>query len=351
MPTDHFKPDPRDAALEALINGINHTLHIYAGGFCNLCGAAGSGESDCDHAPNCPWFAALAAIDAAPPATDRRFPIMTVRSRRGQPARFPNAPGHILWSVIEHHEAQAQRNHSQTLERLAERGGLDPLEALAVMTNERAYDLEKRNMSDDEITERLWAAIHEQTRLAAPPATPAPRPDTGKLAEAVGEGAGVRLIAAERQRQQSAEGWTPEHDDTHDKGEMAAAAACYLTGDRNDRMIHPHDAMGDDRGARTWPRPPENWPWDWSWWKPKDRLRNLVRAGALIAAEIDRLQRAESRQPITPPDPPGEGADCPECKGVGRVLWAPSGMLQGDKQCPSCNGTGKAAGSGEGVGE
>jgi hypothetical protein len=32
------------------------------------------------------------------------------------------------------------------------------------------------------------------------------------------------------------------------------------------------------------------WPWSFEWWKPKDRIRNLVRAGALIAAEIDRLQ-------------------------------------------------------------
>jgi hypothetical protein len=34
------------------------------------------------------------------------------------------------------------------------------------------------------------------------------------------------------------------------------------------------------------------WPWDQDWWKPSpDPIRNLVKAGALIAAEIDRLQR------------------------------------------------------------
>jgi hypothetical protein len=33
------------------------------------------------------------------------------------------------------------------------------------------------------------------------------------------------------------------------------------------------------------------WPWEWSFWKPRDPVRNLVIAGALIAAEIDRLQR------------------------------------------------------------
>ena len=36
---------------------------------------------------------------------------------------------------------------------------------------------------------------------------------------------------------------------------------------------------------------PDDWPWSDKWWKPKDKIRDLVRAGALIAAEIDRLQR------------------------------------------------------------
>jgi hypothetical protein len=36
----------------------------------------------------------------------------------------------------------------------------------------------------------------------------------------------------------------------------------------------------------------EGWPWDEKWWKPSTNpIRNLVKAGALIAAEIDRLQR------------------------------------------------------------
>jgi hypothetical protein len=85
---------------------------------------------------------------------------------------------------------------------------------------------------------------------------------------------GVELIAAERQRQVEAEGWTPEHDDEHD-GQMADAAACYLLSDVPE--------FRDDY-----------WPWDAKWWKPtpKDRVRELVKAGALIAAEIDRLNRA-----------------------------------------------------------
>lgn len=41
-----------------------------------------------------------------------------------------------------------------------------------------------------------------------------------------------------------------------------------------------------------WDGSPREWPWDASWWKPSpDPIANLVKAGALIAAEIDRLQR------------------------------------------------------------
>lgn len=94
---------------------------------------------------------------------------------------------------------------------------------------------------------------------------------------------GVEMIAAERQRQVEQEGWTASHDDTHGGGELAQAAACY-----------------------AWPPPrppsvktayPENWDWKpvahdlGNGYKPEDRIRELVKAGALIAAEIDRLGR------------------------------------------------------------
>lgn len=88
---------------------------------------------------------------------------------------------------------------------------------------------------------------------------------------------GIELIAAERQRQIEQEGWTPEHDAEHGKGELAEAAACYAMPERA-RQTGVSDLL---------------WPWDEKWWKPtpNDRIRELVKAGALIAAEIDRLQR------------------------------------------------------------
>lgn len=87
---------------------------------------------------------------------------------------------------------------------------------------------------------------------------------------------GIESIAAERRRQIEVEGWTPEHDDEHDSGEMAAAASCYSIA----AFYKPYERF------------PVFWPWGKSWWKPKDRRSNLVRAGALIAAEIDRLDRS-----------------------------------------------------------
>ncbi|RWF44250.1 MAG: hypothetical protein EOS65_02420 [Mesorhizobium sp.] len=89
-------------------------------------------------------------------------------------------------------------------------------------------------------------------------------------------------IAAERQRQISAEGWTVEHDDEHDQGEMALAAACYAY----EATRTEHQRSLDDGFA------PPMWPWAERWWKPTTRRRDLVKAGALIVAEIERLDRA-----------------------------------------------------------
>ena len=77
-------------------------------------------------------------------------------------------------------------------------------------------------------------------------------------------------VIAERSRQISEEGWTSEHDDAHGNGEMAVAAACYAA---------PTDVE------------PESWPWAYKWWKPTTPRRNLVKAAALILAEIERLDR------------------------------------------------------------
>ena len=97
--------------------------------------------------------------------------------------------------------------------------------------------------------------------------------------------AAVQDVLAERARQISVEGWTPAHDDRHAAGEMAGAAACYA-------MQVALDHIGRDDLHTTVSRTiRELWPWAAHWWKPTGRRRDLVKAGALILAEIERLDR------------------------------------------------------------
>ena len=93
----------------------------------------------------------------------------------------------------------------------------------------------------------------------------------------VSDGAG--LIAAERRRHKEL-GWTAEHDDQHRQGQLGDAAACY--------------AANPDRVGRA-DIVESLWPWSPDAWKPTpdDRIHELARAGALLAAEIDRQQRLE----------------------------------------------------------
>lgn len=94
---------------------------------------------------------------------------------------------------------------------------------------------------------------------------------------------GAQLISDERDRQIAEEGWTPLHDTQHLFGELSLAAASYC-------VCAANQILGES--ASRWTQKPVMWPWDDEAWKPNDsEIRNLQKAGALIAAEIDRLQR------------------------------------------------------------
>lgn len=95
---------------------------------------------------------------------------------------------------------------------------------------------------------------------------------------------GIERIADERQRQIEKEGWSPDHDDEHVRGEMGKAAVCYAI---HACAFHLQPGMDD---FDAW------WPWEYQWWKPSDDpIRDLEKAGALIAAEIDRRLRSQAR--------------------------------------------------------
>ena len=86
-------------------------------------------------------------------------------------------------------------------------------------------------------------------------------------------------VVAERARQTTAEGWTAEHDDQHSDGALAVAASCYAR-------------YAGRAGA---PLMPMLWPFDPTWWKPSTPRRDMVKAAALILAEIDRIDRAAAK--------------------------------------------------------
>lgn len=95
---------------------------------------------------------------------------------------------------------------------------------------------------------------------------------------------GVELIADERQRQIEKEGWTLAHDFFEcPYGQLVGAAISYaLTEEERKNLCHL---------AKTDEDVPPTWPFEKAYWKPcpDDRIKELVKAGALIAAEIDRL--------------------------------------------------------------
>lgn len=87
----------------------------------------------------------------------------------------------------------------------------------------------------------------------------------------------IQEIQDERRRQIEDEGWAAAHDDQHMRGELALAAGCYC--------FWQFPSSDTSQAARNF------WPWADHWFKPKDMRRDLIRAAALLVAEIERLDR------------------------------------------------------------
>lgn len=128
---------------------------------------------------------------------------------------------------------------------------------------------------------------------------PGARSEWGERGD-VSELSGAERIAKERQRQVDREGWSDAHDDEHSEGEMALVAALYATPipllERRDygptvaHFVDPWPATWDEEWDKREPR-------STSKRGRRARIRELEKAGALIAAEIDRLLRAEKGTP------------------------------------------------------
>lgn len=87
----------------------------------------------------------------------------------------------------------------------------------------------------------------------------------------------IEEVADERRRQVEEEGFTPEKDDAHNDGDLARAGAAYAMAGLS---------VGIAGGL---------WPWLASWFKPGDRRRNLIKALALLVAEVEKMDRASGK--------------------------------------------------------
>lgn len=126
-----------------------------------------------------------------------------------------------------------------------------------------------------------------------------------QIARYLSTNSGTTLISEERNRQIESEGYNWEHDDSHTDGELALAGAVYaIPSDWRTVMAGLNGRSNIQRLL---------WPWEWESFKPKyikdtttftisqntnQRIKELVKAGALIAAEIDRLQRIKIKNSL-----------------------------------------------------
>lgn len=124
---------------------------------------------------------------------------------------------------------------------------------------EAAVSLSEENV---ELKRKLYAAENQIAELEARTFNPA-----------------ILDVIAERQRQKAVEGWTSEHDDKYGKSQLLWASSCYVL-----NTIQPFNRI------------PMDWPWAPEWWKPTNPRRDMVKAGALILAEIERIDRQEVAQ-------------------------------------------------------
>jgi hypothetical protein len=105
-----------------------------------------------------------------------------------------------------------------------------------------------------------------------------------KYQEIVMSNKALKLIIEERIRQTLVEGYTLAHDDEHTDGQLAMLAAAYALSSRG--VKHYDEALQEVASVLNFS--------DWfDKFKSQDPIHDLVRAGALILAELERRLRAE----------------------------------------------------------
>ncbi|MER9436668.1 hypothetical protein NKJ04_17395 [Mesorhizobium sp. M0618] len=106
----------------------------------------------------------------------------------------------------------------------------------------------------------------------------------------------IESIVAERKRQIEGYGWNVEKDDQYTEGQLARAGGIYALVAGANATDYRNAIGGYSMNDYLRTVLDHYWPFDRSWWKPTNRRRDLVKAGALIVAEIERLDRAKARE-------------------------------------------------------
>ena len=107
----------------------------------------------------------------------------------------------------------------------------------------------------------------------------------------------LEAIIQERIRQTMVEGYTPAHDDEHTEGQLALLAAAYALSSREPGRIGTLPRSGKPMPSIEFANTVEAiecYGWEFN---PKSPIRDLVRAGALILAEIERRLRIREEKP------------------------------------------------------
>lgn len=107
---------------------------------------------------------------------------------------------------------------------------------------------------------------------------------------------GINDVSEERLRQITEEGFNSERDDTYHPGTLGSAGASYALAAVAQLLL------GDSKEDVS--KVPDFWPWSDETWRPDDPRRNLVKAAALLIAEIDRMDRQASAEKIVAPETP-----------------------------------------------
>jgi hypothetical protein len=110
-----------------------------------------------------------------------------------------------------------------------------------------------------------------------------------QAAKAVPEGFAFKDVMDERQRQINQEFYSTENDDEYKQNELSRAAVCYA-----ENVVRRGWVFNSHFGSNVYQEEeaPDLWPWDIDFWKPKNPRRDLVRAAALLIAEIERIDRS-----------------------------------------------------------